>query len=207
MLNFDLNPETEEGQTFSLVYLLQNGLDNSSTSTMKIDGFLQLPLNDSWIYWGLSADYLTGTMNLAIKTYDSKGSSFFNKSFTINYTEFQVRNPSELILASVENNPYFQSTSGFIGFIGYIQMANYPVDNLNDIYLGFISNQSLKYNGVIMDLNFNVFTEKSQIQSKGLIQRTFILDTNYIPIFNLQPELSGIQIFTDSKLIFNEVDF
>lgn len=61
-INYDLNPGLD---TYSLSFLLQNGLTRENQPIVKMDGFKDLPFNpNTWTAFAISCDYRKGQATL-----------------------------------------------------------------------------------------------------------------------------------------------
>lgn len=108
-VNYDLNPlNSNQFQTYSLVFLIQTGLADSGNSDMKIEGFLDLPHQaDVWNFFAISLSYVSGQVEIYNKSYNDAKVDAKQKSFQIDYQNFSMKKFGQLIFAAVENNPYF----------------------------------------------------------------------------------------------------
>ena len=91
---------------------------------MKIEGFVDIPLiKDSWSFFAISCDYFKDVASIYYKTFDGSVNNAKFKTFGLNYPAFVLKANSEITLASVERNNYFDSVTGFIGEMAYIEMS------------------------------------------------------------------------------------
>ncbi len=109
-INYDLNPTQGNQESFNLVFLIQNGERQNGQADMKIDGFVNIAFNkQSWGFFAISCDYETGQASIYFKVFDdSLTNNSFNKNFPLDYRNFALERNSELTIASVEQNDYFE---------------------------------------------------------------------------------------------------
>lgn len=60
----------------------------------------------------------------------------------LTYTEFKMQENVEIVLAGVQNNPYFDSTSGFVGSIAMVELALIYTQNLEFLWTGFLKKEA-----------------------------------------------------------------
>ena len=96
---------------------------------MTLEGFTDLVRSDSWAFFGISADYMNGSVTIYHKILDGQNAPLI-KSFAINYADFELKRNAILIIGGVEPNPYFDSISGFLGTIGNIEMSRFYTPNI-----------------------------------------------------------------------------
>jgi len=176
-INFDLNPQQEDGkpQTFSLIYLIQTGVNvQSGNSNMQVEGFLDIVFKkDVWMFFAISCNYQSGEFQIYIKMFGEEN-VFQQREVNINFPEFNMNKFGELVFAGVENNPYFQSTSGFIGNVGYVEMGRFFTKQLAILWMGYLDKAAYLYRGILLEFLFEGISENSQsISSTGAINSSF----------------------------------
>ena len=207
-INYDLNPPQNGKQTYSVVFLIQNGLAVSSNSDMKIEGFLDLPfVKNTWSYFGISANYESGDIIIFLKVFDGTIGNVKSKNFLVDFKDFKLKKFGELIYAGVENNPYFQSTSGFIGNISYVQMGRFFTTNLEILWMGFMTLDSYTYNGLIMNFLFQENPSSNTIASDGFYKESYSLNGNYDYLYNSDRNKNGIKFKNGAGVNFGEINF
>lgn len=72
-----------------------------------------------------------------------------------------------MVFAGVENNPYFQSTSGFIGNIAYIEIGLFYTMKLEALWTNMTDISSYYYNGILRDFYFENLTNEEELLSEG----------------------------------------
>lgn len=92
---------------------------------MLYEGFTDLQRTDAWSFFGFSVDYENGTASIYLKVSDAANSAPLFKSFAIEYPDFELKRDALLVIAGVEENPYFESISGFLGTIANVEMAKF----------------------------------------------------------------------------------
>ncbi len=204
-VNYDLNPVINGEQTYSLVFLLQKGRSNG-ISEMTIEGFIELTRTDSWSFFGISADYINGTVSIYLKVFDGINAPL-SKTFAIEYPQFRLTRNSELIIGSVDPNPYFDSVSGFIGSIANIEMSQFYTNNLAFMWTGYMQGVDRQYDAVLLDFLFDLYSKEDALRSYGSIQRRFQMVGDYQPIFLDDPSRIGVKFNSNSYLPLNEIDF
>ena len=207
-INYDLNPPQNGKQTYSLVFLIMNGLAVSSNSDMKIEGFLDLPLvKNTWSYFGISTNYESGDIIIFLKVFDGSIGNVKSKNFVVDYKDFKLKKFGELIFAGVENNPYFQSTSGFIGNVSYVEMGRFFTTNLEILWMGFMTLDAYSYNGLIMNFLFQENPDSNTIASDGFNKESYSLNGNYDYLYNSDRNKIGISFKNGASVNFGEINF
>ena len=85
-INHDLNPGME---TYSLVFLIQNGILNTGQAEMQPEGFADLQFKkNSWIFFAISCDYRQGQIILHAKEYSNSSALVKNETLYINHPSF-----------------------------------------------------------------------------------------------------------------------
>ena len=145
---------------------------------MTIEGFQGLPRTDSWAFFGISCDYMNGSVTIYNKIFDGQNTPLI-KSFAIDYPEFELRKNAIMIIAGVEPNPYFDSLSGFLGTIGNIEMSRFYTPNIAFQWAGYASRPSREYNSSLVDFIFDVYDKNENLPSYGRINRNFNQPEDY----------------------------
>lgn len=71
-------------------------------SEMFIEGFLNIPRTDAWSFFGVSLDYENGVGTIYLKVYNEIDAVPMQKSFSIEYNNFNLKAQSRLVIAGVE---------------------------------------------------------------------------------------------------------
>ena len=100
-VNYDLEPAVDGTQKYSLVFIIQKGRGEQQ-SEMTIEGFTGLQRTDAWSFFGISLDYLNGTATIYLKVFDAEQSAPLQKSFSVQFADFQLKQDSVLVVAGVE---------------------------------------------------------------------------------------------------------
>lgn len=64
-----------------------------------------------------------------------------------------------MTVAGVDNNPYFQSISGYLGTVANIEMAKFYTSDLAFMWMGYAGNQSRSYNSVLVEFLFDLYSK------------------------------------------------
>ncbi len=51
--------------------------------------------------------------------------------------------------------------SGYIGNVAYIEMSAYYTENLDILWTGYLTPSAYGYQGILMDLNFNLYNQSN----------------------------------------------
>lgn len=208
-INYDLNPPQGNEQKYSVIFLCQSGISESGKSDMMLEGFEDLPLTKNlWSFFAISADYATGDVSIFLTVYEGNHMVMKNKTFKINYPEFKLKKSSELILAGVELNPYFQSTSGFIGNIAVVEMGLFYSNGIDNIWSGFMGQEAFNYNGVIKELLFHIYNGQNSVDSKGLISGIeYQINGTFVPVNSQDRRRVGVALQQSSSIDLETIDF
>jgi hypothetical protein len=198
-VNFDLNNASPKNSIYSVLFLNQIGKSNTGASDMKIEGFVDLKLTkNTWSFFAISCDYVNGEISIFFYPYDglSKGNI---KTYKVNFPEFSLSKNAELVVASVENNPYFQSTSGFIGDIGLIEMGTFYTVRLDLLWMSYLPQNSYLNNGIELEFLFDGYVEDVlETSSKNRERFEVVGKRQNIALTN--PSKVGWNFYADSKV-------
>ena len=207
-INFDLSPPQGNKQLFALIVLLQNGITDKGNSDMKLEGFTDLTLvKNSWSYFAISADYAKGQVSIFFFSFNNIQQVPEFKTFPINFPEFKLTKTVELIVAGVELNPYFQSTSGFIGNISAVELGIFYTDMLDILWAGFMSEAYFDYDSALIEFYFDIYEKNKTLNSKGLLNINYEIVGDHEPIYLIDKNRTGVQFGTNSSVSLNNVDF
>lgn len=208
-VNYDLNPRDDLGKSFSITFLVQNGEKEGAVSDMKIDGFVDIAfVEESWSFFAISCDYKRGTVSIYYKVFDSGNSNSQFKTLGVDFGSFSLKKNSELILASVEQNEYFNSVSGFVGNMAYIEMSSFYTSSLQTLWVGYLNSAGYGYKGVIIEFFFDLYNRQNgKVKSYGLLSNEYDLEGNYQPLFEIDKNRLGVRFKSGSKILLNEIDF
>ena len=135
---------------------------------MKIEGFLNINIDKTnWAFYAISLDYLNGNAIIFFHLFDGVEQPRI-KNFTLSYPEFELSGNAELVFAGVENNPYFQSTSGYIGNIWLTEMAAFYTTKVDQLWAGFMPQSSFAFKNVILEFLFTLYETNNIIYSSVL---------------------------------------
>ena len=206
-INYDLNPKQGNRQDFSIIFLVQSGIANTGNSDMKIEGFTDLPaIKDTWSFFAISADYQGGEISIYFNMYDVEITPKF-KTFAIDYPGFALRENAEIVIAGVELNPYFQSTSGFIGNIALIEMGLFYTTNLEAIWAIHLSKLSYTFDGIIIELVFDIFTNDKTLTSRGMLELDYKLEGNFMAVHSSDRSRLGLIADRSTSIDLGSIDF
>jgi hypothetical protein len=199
-INFDLKVSSPKNPKYSVFFVNQVGNStHESKDNMRIEAFEDMNLvQKSWSFFAVSCDYINGEISIFLQSFDgaSKGSI---KTFVINFPEFSLSQNSELIIASVENSHYFQSTSGFIGDIGMIEIGNFYTIRLDLLWMGYLPQNSYLNKGVELEFLFDDFTDDS-LMTSGSNHDKYKVDGRRTNIQLNDPTRIGWTFYPDSKV-------
>lgn len=195
--------------TYSLVFLNQVGINTATgNSDMIATGFSNIPLNNStWIYFGISCDYIGGKLSIYLQP--SSTTTPLTGTFSINYPSFSLNAGFNLVIASVMNNTYFVSTSGFTGNIAYIDLGVFYTTNFQNIWMSFMTVDAYNFFGVICDLNFNIYsgTSGGTIKSTGANTFGYSLNGTYSSQFLIDKSTIGVDFGAFGYVNLGNLDF
>lgn len=202
-INYDLTSLTD----YSFIYLLQSGISSVGTSEMSVLGFTKLPLvKNVWTFFGFSADYQAGFATAYFRVFDGASQPLKDK-VPVNFPNFQLTPLVQLVVAGVETNPYFESTSGFIGNIALVEMGLFYTSDLELVWMGFMPLNAYASNGVLIDLFFEQYQSGSPLISRGLFDARYSIVGPHTPIFSLDNNLVGVQFPPSSALPLDALNF
>jgi hypothetical protein len=206
-INYDLGEIIDSTQKYSLIFLIQAGIDSSTgKSDMKIDGFVNLNFKRNiWAFFAISCDYSMGQSTLFFQEYGTQTPAS-SKSVSLSFQNFALLDSPELIIAGVENNPYFQSTSGFIGNIAYIEMAPFYTSDLAFMWVGFMSQAAYGSKGVVLEFFFDLYDSNS-IKSQGSVQKSFEVTGTTSAVFSSNRNKVGVSFKEGSKIDLQQLSF
>ena len=200
-VNYDLGEidiDTNK-QLYSLIFIIKN-----SQEEMAIEGFVGIENSESWNYFGISVDYEIGVVSIYFKVFDQLTPSQ-EKSFTIDFPEFELKKNSELFFAAFENNPFFDSASGFLGDISHFEFGLFYTQNLPILWMGYMNKNIESYNSILIDLKFDVYKKNEKVKSYGEIDSVFKIE-KFTPLFLKDKNKIGIQIYSNSLISLEEID-
>lgn len=175
---------------------------------MKIDGFTDIPLvNNTWSFFAISCDYTQGEAIIFLKVFDGSPNNSFSKNIALDFREFSLEAQSNITLASVEKNEYFDSVSGYVGNIAYLEMSSFFSKKLDTLWTGYQTSSSYGYKGVILNLDLAMYNQRNpKIQSTGLINENYEITGNFEPLFEVDENQLGARFRGNSFLNLNEID-
>ncbi len=176
---------------------------------MKIEGFVDIPLNqESWSFFSISCNYSENTAMIYYKVFDGSVNNAKFKTFGLDYPAFILKQNAELTLASVERNPYFDSVSGFIGEMAYIEMSAFYTTELETLWTGYLNSSAYGYRGILLEFPFDLYNKNtSSLQSQGLLKNTYSIEGGYQPLFMDDKNKIGVKFYPNSKINLEGVDF
>ena len=206
-VNYDLGQIIDSTQKYSLIFLIQTGVDaTTGKSDMKIDGFVNIKFKrNQWTFFAISCDYSMGQGTLYFQEYGNLTPPS-SKSISLSFQSFALLESPELIIAGVENNPYFQSTSGFIGNIAYIEMAPFYSSDLSFMWIGFMSQAAYGSKGVVLEFFFDLY-DSNTIKSQGSIQKSFDVSGANTAVYSSNRNKVGVIFKEGSKIDLQRLDF
>lgn len=188
-VNYDLTSLTD----YSIIFLAQAGISAVGTSDMRVLGFTGLPLTKNvWTYFAFSADYEKGTATAFVRVFDGVIPPQ-KDSMSLSYPQFSLTQMSQLVVAGVESNPYFESTSGFIGDIALVEMALFHSQDIELFWAGFMPLEGYARNGLLLDLLFDAYSKDGFVSStQATGSRRFAVRGDYSPLFLSDPNRVGV---------------
>ena len=207
-VNFDLGAPSGNTRLYSIIYLVQNGISSSGDSNMKLEGFTDLELvKNTWCYFAISADYSSGNVRINYFSFDNVMQSPLDKNFNVDFPSFALSEQVEMVIADVKLNPYFQSTSGFIGNIGGIELGLYHAESLEHLWLSYMNENARAYNGVLLEFYFDVYTKDEMLKSAGLNSLEYEIVGGYEVLYIDDNSTLGVEMHKDSSISLGNIDF
>ena len=201
-INYDL-----AASDFSLLFLVQAGVAADGSSQMVIQGFPQRPLAPGiWTFFAVSADYAAGNIFIFAKQFDGT-SAPLSQSFAVSYKGFELRQNFEVVLASVQTNPYFESVSGFIGNIAAVEVALMFTEAVEALWLGYLTPSSQAFSGVLMDLAFDVYSAEDLLVARGSQATNLAVQGGYSPLFLTNRNAVGVKFASDAGVALTGLNF
>ena len=197
------------GDTYSLTFLLINGFSQNELD-FELSNFGNLPfVKNLWTYFAVSCDYETGVAVIHIKEFNLSIPIDKTTKIPLNYPNFELKKKNQVILSNRERIPYydFSLNTFFTGNIAFIETAPFFTNKIQSLWAGYLPKTSFPYNGVIMQLLFDVYDTKSELKSTGLKQRNFQIEGDYTPLYSIDKSKLGIQVSTKSSLNLGNIDF
>ena len=202
-INFDLTSLVD----YSFIFLIQTGISSVGSSDMRVLGFTNIPLyKDVWSYFAISCDYQTGVASAYYRAFDGFTPAYQDR-VEINYPAFQLTPLVQLVIAGVETNPYFESTSGFIGNIAYVEMALFYAPLLELMWMGYLPLSGYANNGILTDIYFDQYQTGGVLTSRGGAGGQFIVVGPHAPVFASDSNLSGVQFGSSASVPLTGLDF
>lgn len=198
-INFDLNNASPSNSMYSVLFLNQIGKSLEGSSDMKIEGFVDMKLaRNTWSFFAVSCDYVNGEISIFFYPYDgiSKGNI---KTYKINFPDFSLSKNAELVVASVENNPYFQSTSGFIGDIALIEMGIFYSVRLDLLWMSYLPQSSYLNKGVELEFLFDGYVD-DVLETSSKNKERYEVAGKHQNIALTSPSKVGWVFYADSKV-------
>lgn len=207
-VNFDLSAAAGSTQLYSIIYLVQNGIASSGDSDMKLDGFTDLQLvKNTWSFFAVSADYVNGKVALYYFAYNNVQQLPSSKTFSVEYSNFAFSNKIETVIAGVELNPYFQSTSGFIGNIGSVEFGTFYTENLDYVWLSYMNSSFREYKSILLEMYFDQYSKNDLLKSHGLNSLEYEIAGKYDTLNTNDKSTFGVRMYSGSSLNLNSIDF
>lgn len=209
-LNFIFNGlnATSKVNTYSLMFLNAVGWDSASGNpNMLVTGFENLPFtNNSWVFWAVSCDYQAGSPSIYMN--DPGLGAGTSRTFSISFSDFNLRAGFNLVVGSVMNNTYFVSTSGFVGDIGFIDLGLFYTTSFQNLWMGFMTLDTYASLGLIVDLNFIVYNGSTgaTVNSTGMNTQSFVLNGNYRAAYLADPRQCSVSFFNSGWVNLGYLD-
>lgn len=164
-INFDLNPGLD---TYSLVFLIQNGLLRDNQIQVKIDGFTNLKfVPNVWNFFGISCSYKKGQAILFLQEFNFNISQPNSKNIELNFPNFQMSKTAQLTLANKTTVPFFQTSTFFVGNLAYLEYAPFFTSQVGTMWMGFMDPNSFSYKGILRQFFFDVYERGQPVDSYG----------------------------------------
>lgn len=202
-INYDLTSFID----YSFIFLIQTGLSQVGNSDMRVLGFTKIPLfKNVWSYFAISCDYQAGVATAYFRAFDG-----FTQAYTdtarISYPQFTLTPLTQLVIAGVETNPYFESASGFIGNIALIEIGLFYTPDLALLWAGFMPLSGYANNGILLDLLFDVYRQGDALTSRGQIAGSYPITGSYTPVYSLDNNLVGVRFSPTASVPLSNLDF
>ena len=202
-INFDLTSLVD----YSFIFLIQTGISSVGSSDMRVLGFTNIPLYKGvWSYFAISCDYQAGVASAYYRAFDGVTQPYQDQ-LQINYPAFQLTPLVQLVIAGVETNPYFESTSGFIGNIAYVEMALFYSPALELMWMGFLPLTAYSSSGILADLYFDQYQQGGLLSSRGAGGGQFAIVGPHAPVFAADNNLVGVQFGSSASVPLQGLDF
>lgn len=202
-VNYDLTSLVD----YSVIFLIQIGISSIGNSDMRVMGFTKIPLvKNVWSYFAISCDYQAGVATAFFRSFDSVTQPF-RDSVNINFPLFKLTQLTQLVIAGVETNPYFESTSGFIGNIALVEVGLFYTSDLELLWVGFMPLSAYSAGGVLIDLFFENYNRDSPLVSRGLYDAKYTITGEHTPVYLLDNNLVGVVFSPSASFTVDNVDF
>ena len=205
-----VNHELLRGEeSYSLTFMVINGFSQDELD-FEVSRFGNLPfVKNLWTYFAVSCDYETGVAVIHIKEFNLSIPIDKTTKIPLNYPNFELKKENQVILSNREKIPYydFSMNSFFTGNIAYIETAPFFTNKLQSLWAGYLPKTSFPYNGVLMQILFDVYDTNSEISSTGLTKRNFQIEGEYTPLYKIDKSKLGIKVNTKASLNLGKIDF
>ncbi len=86
-------------------------------------------------------------------------------------------------------------------------MSRFYTTDLAFMWMGYAGAQARAYNSVLIEFIFDIYNKTDVLRSYGVINRNFVLDGNYEPLFGVDNNRLGARFFSNSSVPLNDIDF
>lgn len=176
---------------------------------MFIDGFTDIQdIKDRWVFFAFSANYRENVSTIFMKVFNENPQNTQQKIIPLQLSQFALNKYSAIEFASVANNPYFDSVSGFVGKLGFVEMTTYYTDFLNNVWMGFMPSIAEGYQGVLIETDFQIYSSESNIlQTQGTLNKQIEFSGKYQPLYEIDRNKLGVRFFNNGFIDLGDIEF
>lgn len=181
-------------------YLKNSRAESIEDRTMKMYVIKDLPfVHNVWTFFAVSVNYETGQLVLYMRVFGENGYER-RQDEQIAYPDFRLNEGALLLIAATNRNKYFQSLTGYMGEIAYIQMSSYYLDHVQYLWLSEMLVDSADYDGVNSEFLYDLYSKKGTLSSYGFDGSTATLTGDYSPNFITNPLNLGVRFNSGSSI-------
>ena len=181
-------------------YLNNSKAETSADHTMKMYVIKDLPfVHNVWTFFAVGVNYETGKLVLYMRVFGENGYER-RQDEVITYPDFRLNEGALLLIAATNRNKYFQSLTGYMGEIAYIQMSSYYLEHVQYLWLSEMLVDSVDYDGVNSELLYDLYAKQASLQSYGFNSSSANLSGDYSPLFLKDPLNLGVRFNSGSSI-------
>lgn len=188
-------------------YLKDRDFKGDGSKSMKMYSIQNLPfVQNLWTFWAVAANYETGELILYMRVFGPNGYERLQPE-TLEYPNFLLNQGSLLLIGATNSNNYFNSLTGYIGEVAYIQMSPFFLKNVDLLWISEMLVEETLYDGVNAEILFDIYEKNGVVNSYGFNSNKVEIQGNYTPIYSVDNNLLGARFESGSSFTFADFKY